>query len=93
MLETLHTVLDLVEQLAQALRAVREMKTYRYQQLAQQRLYSSQKRLEQTRAQLQELRDQIILDTLQQRSSTPSAEISTWLQTLIAENENGILGE
>ncbi|MBE9138342.1 hypothetical protein IQ254_14290 [Nodosilinea sp. LEGE 07088] len=92
LLETLHTVLDLVEQLAQALRAVREVKTYRYQQLAQQQLYSSQKRLEQTRARLQELCDQMTLTTLQQ-SSTPPTEISTWLQTLIAENENGILGE
>lgn len=93
LLETLHTVLHLVEQLAQALRAIREVKTYRYQQLAQQQLYSSQKRLEQTRAQLQELRDQMILDTLQQPSLASSAERSTWLQTLIAENENGILGE
>ncbi|MBD1873467.1 hypothetical protein H6F75_08240 [Nodosilinea sp. FACHB-131] len=93
LLETLHTVLDLVKQLAQALRALREVKTYHYQQLAQQQLYSSHKRLEQTHTQLQELRDQIILDTLQQPSSTSSAEITTWLKTLIAENENGILGE
>ncbi len=93
LLETLHTVLDLVEQLAQALRAIREVKTYRYQQLAQQQLHSSHQRLEQTRAQLQELHDQIILDTLPPPSLTSSAEISTWLQTLVAENENGILGE
>ncbi|MBD1916661.1 hypothetical protein [Leptolyngbya sp. NM1-A1] len=93
LLEILHTVLDLVEQLAQALRAIREVKTYHYQQLAQQQLYSSQKRLEQTHTQLQELRDQMILDTLQQPSLTSSAGITTWLQTLIAENENGLLGE
>jgi hypothetical protein len=93
LLETLHTVLDLVEQLAQALRAIREVKTYRYQQLAQQQLYSSHKRLELTHTQLQELRDRMILDTFQQPLLTSSAEISTWLQTLIAENKNGILGE
>lgn len=93
LLQTLHTVLDLVKQLAQALRALREVKTYRYQQLAQQQLYSSHKRLEQTRTQLQKLRDQMILDTLQQPSLTSSAEIATWLQALITENENGILGE
>ncbi|MBD2234416.1 hypothetical protein [Phormidium tenue] len=93
LLETLHTVLDLAEQLAQALRAIREVKTYRYQQLAQQQLYSSHKRLEQTRAQLQELHDQIVLDTFRQPSLTSSAEISTWLQTLNAENQNGLLGE
>lgn len=93
LLETLHTVLDLTEQLAQALKAVQQVKTYHYQQLAQQRLHSSQMRLNQTHNQLQELRDQIILDTLQQQSLTPAAEMSTWLQTLIKDNENGLLGE
>lgn len=93
LLEALHTVLDLVEQLAQALKAVQRVKTYHYQQLAQEQLYRSQKRLEHTHNQLQALRDQMIVGSLQQPSPPPVLEISTWLQTLIADNEKGLLGE
>ncbi|PSN75948.1 hypothetical protein C8B47_29895 [filamentous cyanobacterium CCP4] len=93
LLEALHTVLDLIEQLAQALKAVQQVKTYRYQQLAQEQLYRSQKRLEHTHNQLQALRDQMILNTLQPPSSPHAAELSTWLQTLIADNEQDLLGD
>jgi hypothetical protein len=92
LLETLHTVLDLVEQVVQALQVTQKLQTPRYRELAQQQLQSSQNRLQKTHDQLQELHDQIALETLERRSlSTPSV-IFTKLQTLIADNEKGILG-
>ncbi|HEY9888732.1 MAG TPA: hypothetical protein V6D02_10050 [Candidatus Obscuribacterales bacterium] len=91
-LEALHTVLDLVEQNAQALEAVQQVKTHRYQQLAQAQLHHSQQRLEHTHNQLQALRDQIILGTLPP-SSPQGTEASTWLQTLIADHETDYLGK
>jgi hypothetical protein len=90
LLEALHTVLDLVEQVAQALKAVQQVKTYRYQQLAQEKLYRSQKRLEHIHNQLQALRDQMILGTLQPPSSPRAPEVSSWLQTLITDNEQDL---
>jgi hypothetical protein len=93
LLEALHTILNLVEQLAQALKAVKQVKTYHYQQLAQQQLHSSQRRLQHTHDQLQALCDRMTLDTLQRQASTSVSEVNTWLQTLILDNENGILGE
>lgn len=93
LLETLHTVLDLVNQLVQALQVIQQVQTPRYRELAQQQLQSSQTRLQQTHAQLQELCDQIALENLKQRSFTTPSVISTWLQVLITENEKGILGD
>jgi ElaB/YqjD/DUF883 family membrane-anchored ribosome-binding protein len=93
LLETLHTVLDLVEQLVQALQVTQQVQTPRYRELAQQQLRSSQNRLQQTHDQLQELRDQIAYETLERRSSTAPSAVSTRLQTLIIENERGILGD
>lgn len=93
LLETLHTVLDLAEQLAQALQVKQQVQTPRYRKLAQQQLQNSLDRLQQTHDQLQELRDQIALGSLERRSLNASTVISTRLQTLIAENESGILGD
>lgn len=93
LLETLHTVLDLVDQLVQALQVIQQVQTPRYRELAQQQMQSSQTRLQQTHDQLQELRDQIALENLKQRSFTTASVISTRLQVLITENERGILGD
>lgn len=93
LLETLHTVLELVDQLVQALQVIQQVQTPRYRELAQQQLQSSQTRLQQTHDQLQELRDQMALENLERRSLTTSSGISTRLQILIAENERGILGD
>ncbi|NJO39201.1 MAG: hypothetical protein HC769_12705 [Cyanobacteria bacterium CRU_2_1] len=93
LLETLHTVLDLVDQLVQALQVIQQVQTPRYRELAQQQLQSSQTRLQFTHDQLQELRDQMALEHLKQRSLTTASVISTRLQTLIAENARGILGD
>ncbi|MCC5599546.1 hypothetical protein [Nostoc favosum] len=92
LLETLHTVLDLVDQLVQALQVIQQVQTPRYRELAQQQLESSLTRLQQTHDQLQELHDQIALESLERRSLSAPAVISIRLQTLIAENERGILG-
>lgn len=93
LLETLHTVLELVDQLVQALQVIQQVQTPRYRELAQQQLQSSQTRLQQTHDQLQQLRDQIAFENLERRSFTAPSVISTRLQTLIAENEKGILGD
>ncbi|MBW4644857.1 MAG: hypothetical protein KME23_18010 [Goleter apudmare HA4340-LM2] len=92
LLETLHTVLDLVDQLVQALQITPKLRTPRYRELAEQQLQSSRNRLQKTQDQLQELHDQIAVETLERRYlSTPSV-IATKLQTLIADNEKGIIG-
>jgi hypothetical protein len=93
LLETLHTVLDLVDQLAQALQGIQQVQMPRYQALAQQQLNTSKVRLRQTQNQLQELCDQIVLENLKQHSLMTTSVISTRLQMLIEENEKGILGE
>ncbi|NJR64767.1 MAG: hypothetical protein HC772_04655 [Leptolyngbyaceae cyanobacterium CRU_2_3] len=93
LLETLHTVLDLIDQLVQALQVTQQVQTPRYRELAQHQLKTSLSRLQQTHDQLQELRDQIAFETLERRSLTSPDIISTRLQTLIYENEKGILGD
>ncbi|MBW4613850.1 MAG: hypothetical protein KME21_11335 [Desmonostoc vinosum HA7617-LM4] len=93
LLETLHTVLDLVDRLVQALQVTQQMQTPHYRELAQQQLQSSLTRLQQTHDQLQELRDQFALENLERRSLTVPTVISKRLQILIAENERGILGD
>lgn len=93
LLETLHTVLDLVDQLVQALQVTQQVQTPHYQELSQTQLQSSLDRLQQTHNQLQELRDQMALASLKQRSRITPSGISTRLQILIAENEKGILGD
>lgn len=88
-LETLHTVLALAEQFAQALDVNDRVATPRYQQLAQSQLTQRRTRLRQTHDQLRELHDQIALVGLDQ---TPSLEsgISERLQFIIAANESTI---
>jgi hypothetical protein len=91
LLETLHTILDLIDRLVQALQVTEKVQTSHYRELAKQQLQSSLNRLQQSQDQLQELHDQIALDNLGQPTLTTSSLISTKLQTLIAENNKGIL--
>lgn len=93
LLETLHTVLDLVERLVKALQLTETVQTSHYRKSAKQQLYSSMTRLQHTEDQLQELHDKIALDNLGQPALTNSGVMSTQLQTLIAENTRGILGD
>ncbi len=85
LLETLHTVLVLVTNLVQTLQVSQQVQTPQYQALGQQQLERNQLQLQTTHQQLQELRDQIAIEQLEQRTVTTSA-LSTKLQTLIAEN-------
>ncbi|MDZ8106250.1 MAG: hypothetical protein RM338_11605 [Nostoc sp. DedQUE12a] len=93
LLETLHTVLDLVEQIIPVLQITPQLRMSSYREFAQQKLESSRQRLQQTHKQLQELHDQFALENLKKRSFTTSDVISARLQILIAENERGILGD
>jgi hypothetical protein len=97
LLETLHTVLDLIDQLVQALQITQQIQTPRYRELAQQQLETSLNRLQYTHGQLQELHDQIVCERLEQHSYTAFSSVSIRLQTLIAENtseiSSGILGD
>ncbi|MEA5568128.1 hypothetical protein [Anabaena sp. UHCC 0399] len=93
LLETLHTVLDLLDRLIKALQVTEKVQTSHYRELAKQQLQSSLTRLQHTQDQLQELHDQIALDNLGQPTLTNSGVISTRLQTLIVENTRGILGD
>lgn len=93
LLETLHTVLDLVERLVKALQLTETVQTSHYRELAKQQLQSSLTRLQHTQDQLQELYDKIALDNLGQAALTNSSVISTQLEILIADNTKGILGD
>lgn len=95
LLETLHTVLELVSQFLQAFGATRQMKTLPYQKMAQQQILTSQYRLAQTQQQLQELHDQLLAENMElQWQSHSSSElphvasgVSSRLQTLISINK------
>lgn len=93
LLDTLYTVLELTEQLAQALQVTHQVQTPRYRELAQYQLKSSQARLQQTHDQLQELRDQMALADLEWTSRKATSGISTRLQIITAENAKGLLGQ
>ncbi|MEO1402910.1 MAG: hypothetical protein AAFV72_16905 [Cyanobacteria bacterium J06635_1] len=90
LLDALHTVLDLVAQLVQALKVTQQVQTPQYQDLAQQQLDTSVTRLRQTHDQLQALHDQMAVESLDRRLSHP-ARLTNRLQLLIAANRNGIL--
>ncbi len=89
LLETLHTVLDLAGQVVSGLTVLNDMQTDAYRQLAQERVQISGDRLRQTHAQLQELKDQINLASLDQ-TQTLGSELPTQLKLLIAENKNSL---
>jgi hypothetical protein len=89
LLETLHSVLDLVEHLAQTLRELPTVKSSHYRNSMQQQMQVGQTRLEQTLQQVQEIHDQIVLERMYQQLpySTASSVISSRLQQLVAKNE------
>ena len=87
LLEALHTVVDLVRQVAEGLAVVEQVQTPTYRQLAQQRLTASCDRLQATRAQLQQLQDQVTLASLDPETGSGSL-LPQGLQTLIAANRD-----
>lgn len=87
LLEALHTVVDLARQVAEGLAVVEQVQTPTYRQLAQQRLTASCDRLQATRAQLQQLQDQVTLASLDSETGSGSL-LPQGLQTLIAANRD-----
>lgn len=85
LLEAMHQVLNLSQQVAEALQVMDQIETPAYQQLAQQRLQDSCDRLQDSHAQLQQLQDQVALSSLDPASSTSS--LPQRLQTLIDANQ------
>lgn len=92
LLETLHTIIDLIELLVQAVQVTAKVQTLHYRELAQKQLENSLNRLQQTQDQLQELHDQLAFDNLGRPTLSIPNVISIRLQTLIKENEREILG-
>lgn len=86
LLDALHTVVDLAQQVADGLTVMNQIETPTYRQLAQQRLAASCDRLQATHAQLQQLQDQVALSSLDADATTRSLPQS--LQTLISANKH-----
>jgi hypothetical protein len=85
LLETLHTILALVEKIVYALQALQQVETYLAQQRAEQKLRQGAARLQESHQSLQELHDQLALQHLESDQTCPSA--IDWLQILIAANQ------
>lgn len=83
LLEAVHTVLELIQQIADALRVLDTIQTPVYQQMVQERLQQSGDRLQQTQQQLQQLQDQVALASLDANAAT----LPQRLQQLIAANQ------
>jgi hypothetical protein len=84
LLEALYTVVDLAQQVADALKVIAQIQTPAYREMAQQRLQLSCDRMQQTHAQLQQLQDQIALASLE---ASQTAALPQRLQTLIHANK------
>jgi hypothetical protein len=86
LLEALHTVLDLADQVVEGLVVMESIHTSAYRSRLQQQREDSQTRLRQTHDQLQQLQDQMALNLLERRCSINST-LPARLQLLIAENK------
>ena len=83
LLEALHTVVELAQQVADGLQVQAQIQTPTYQQMAKRQLKQSCDRMEQTYKQLQQLQDQVALASLSQGD----ASLPQRLETLIAANK------
>lgn len=86
LLEALHTVMALSQQVAEGLAVIPQIETPTYRHLTQQRIEASRERLRETHNQLQQLQDQVALASLD--SDTPSGDLPKGLQTLIVANKH-----
>ncbi|MGK7912901.1 MAG: hypothetical protein AB4050_15720 [Synechococcus sp.] len=84
LLDTLYTVLGLLEQVGQAIQVNQEVETTTYRRLARQKLETSLQRLEVTYQDLQVLRDQLAISSL--ASEGDSDRLPVNLQMLIQAN-------
>lgn len=86
LLEALHTVLDLADQVVEGLQVSRQVQTTTYRQLAGERLQMSCDRLRETHDQMQQLRDQLALSALEQQAAQTNP-LPAQLRLLIADNK------
>ncbi|MBU7581895.1 MAG: hypothetical protein KAF91_03120 [Nostoc sp. TH1S01] len=88
LLEALHTVLNLTEQVISALETTNKVKSHTYRLLANQQLEVSCSRLQQTHDELQQLHDQILLSGLNHPHR--NVNLPKTLQLLIAANKTAM---
>lgn len=86
LLDALHTVMALSQQVAEGLAVIPQIETPTYRQLTQQRIEASRERLRATHDQLQQLQDQIALASLDSDATT--GDLPRGLQTLIVANKH-----
>gem|GEM_PF-1759849 len=86
-IETLHTVMALVAQIAEALNVQAHIQTPIYRNAAQQHLQASCDRLQDSNNQLQQLQDQLMLSKLERSIYSEDSRLPQRLQTLIAANK------
>lgn len=96
LLETLYTVIALLDQVIEAHLALEQVETDTYKKLAENHLEASRKQLKNTHSQLQYLQDQVLLsalETTEVKAGLPGnlrsliSENKTTLQTLINQNQ------
>ncbi len=88
LIEALHTVLALTQQVVSALATTNQVQSSNYRFLAKQQLQTSCDRLQDTHNQLQQLHDQVLLSRLNQNH--PDVNLPKTLQVLIAANKTAI---
>jgi hypothetical protein len=88
LIETLYTVLDLSNQVVEAILALEKVQTQSYRDLAQEHLNTSLNRLQNTHNQLQQLQDQVLLSSLE--NSEISTQLPLYLQELINVNRSSL---
>jgi len=88
LIETLYTVLDLSDQVVEAILALEKVQTQSYRTLAEEHLNTSLNRLENTHHQLQQLQDQVLLSSLE--NPEISTRLPLYLQELINVNRSSL---
>ncbi|MFZ9738058.1 MAG: hypothetical protein ACO3EZ_08630 [Prochlorotrichaceae cyanobacterium] len=86
-LETLHTVIGLTTQVAEALTVQANIQTPAYRTVAHQHLQVSCDRLKDSNEQLKQLQDQLMLSKLERSVQGTQSQLPRSLQTLIAANK------
>jgi len=88
LIETLYTVLDLSNQVVEAILALEKVQTESYRALAEEHLNTSLNRLQNTHHQLQQLQDQVLLSSLE--NTEISTRLPLYLQELINVNRSSL---
>ncbi len=88
LIETLHTILDLSNQVVETIIAREQVQTETYRHLTQQHLETCCTRLQQTHEQLQQLQDQVLLSSLD--INTVKTGLPNYLRELITDNKTAL---